>query len=236
MTDQSTGELGFKLEGVPSFDYPTISMEGSILAHDILEHVNGLDSIGTIEDELLALGGVWFVRGQYEDIKRNHSMHSSLKHICSDIVNMGHIYCINESIRVGLGQSMAIGDYDIHETAMEIIDTARPMLIEELEGSEYTSARLEHYLNAAYHLMCQGWEKAEERFKGAELYANTIFWRIAEAIDDAIINSSYDFEIIEGAQIKLEWCFESGDVTASALTFYEIAGYKSYEEYEEAYN
>jgi hypothetical protein len=36
-------------------------------AHDIIEHINGWWNIGTVEDELEALGAAWYCRGQWQD-------------------------------------------------------------------------------------------------------------------------------------------------------------------------
>ncbi len=231
--DNTTGEVGFKAEGVPTIDSPMVALEGNLIAHDILEHLNGLESIGTISDELLALGGVWFVRGQHADITRKPTIHSPLEHLSAELVDMGVIYCRNESIKVTRGSARIdeemCGDYDIAETALELIDLVEPQIKKELMG-EYCKERLAHYLDCAFHLMCQGYEKAEERFKGCEVYANSMFWKIAEAFDNALEYC----DVMEGAQIKLEWCFQSGEVTARALEFYEIEGYATYEEYEEA--
>ncbi len=98
--DQSTGETGFKIEGVPVIDAPMVALEGLLIAHDLLEHVQGVESIGTIQDELLAEGGIWFVRGQHGDITRRPSMHTPMEHLASDVVNMGVLYLCNTDIRV----------------------------------------------------------------------------------------------------------------------------------------
>lgn len=37
--------------------------EGRLVAHDILEHVNGLDCIGSVADEIEAIGACWHIRG-----------------------------------------------------------------------------------------------------------------------------------------------------------------------------
>lgn len=36
-------------------------------AHDLIEHINGWQNIGTVEDELQALGAAWWTRGQFHN-------------------------------------------------------------------------------------------------------------------------------------------------------------------------
>lgn len=46
-----------------------VATSGKLVAHDLLEHPN-IAIIGSIGDELEALGGVLYMRGQFGDISR----------------------------------------------------------------------------------------------------------------------------------------------------------------------
>ena len=41
--------------------------QGNLAAHDIVEHLDGVENIGPVEDELQALAAVWYCRGQFGD-------------------------------------------------------------------------------------------------------------------------------------------------------------------------
>lgn len=227
--DQSTGETGFKIEGVPVIDAPMVALQGLLIAHDLLEHVQGVTSIGTVQDELLAEGGIWFVRGQMGDITRRPSMHTPMEHLAADVVNMGALYLCNTSIRVNTGNEQE--SYDIEETAQEFIEMCRPKIRDEMNGEPIDNDRLDHYMSCVYHLMCQGYELASKRFNDNSCFANTMFWRIAEAFDNAIKH----MEMYEGAWLTLNYCLESGEVSVIEAELWELEGCDSAEEYEEMY-
>jgi hypothetical protein len=59
----TTGETGFSVAGASVADDYMAATNGALMAHDLLEHLNGFDEIGGIGDELEALGAAWYVRG-----------------------------------------------------------------------------------------------------------------------------------------------------------------------------
>lgn len=60
--EDNDGMIGWMLCGInPDADL-NAAWDGRLIAHDILEHVNGPAAIGTVEDELEALGAAAFVR------------------------------------------------------------------------------------------------------------------------------------------------------------------------------
>ncbi len=62
--DEPTGNLGLIVKGSEG---PEIYSDnkGSLIAHDIVEHQNGMAAIGGIDDELEAIGALWQVRGRH---------------------------------------------------------------------------------------------------------------------------------------------------------------------------
>jgi hypothetical protein len=61
-TADHNGQRGFILEGGDD-ERLDASTDGQLLAHDILEHMNGSASIGSTADELFAFGAICFIRG-----------------------------------------------------------------------------------------------------------------------------------------------------------------------------
>ncbi|MGE3645673.1 MAG: hypothetical protein AB7F96_17655 [Beijerinckiaceae bacterium] len=62
VSDEYNSKPGLGLEGSTAYDGFMACRDGSTIAHDLVEHVNGHKAIGPIADELQALGAVWFVR------------------------------------------------------------------------------------------------------------------------------------------------------------------------------
>lgn len=66
ITDDVTGELGFNIKGnnLSNDGQYFVSGDGLLIAHDIIEHQQGIDKIGvTLEDEIIAFGGIIYTRG-----------------------------------------------------------------------------------------------------------------------------------------------------------------------------
>lgn len=83
-------QIGRVLKELHRFeDSPFIDINGIGIAHDIVEHVNGVSNIGSIEDELQALAGIWLTRGQFDDMMRpNESIYHPSYHIASEMLNL----------------------------------------------------------------------------------------------------------------------------------------------------
>ncbi len=63
--DDNMGDNGFILKGMPSNEYGDFAaaFDGLVVAHDVMEHLNGPEKIGSVWDEFIALGAMWFIRG-----------------------------------------------------------------------------------------------------------------------------------------------------------------------------
>ena len=65
-TCPTSGEIGFRLKEQLINDAITLDAgTGELMAHDLIEHINGVESIGGIADELEAFGVSWAVLGSY---------------------------------------------------------------------------------------------------------------------------------------------------------------------------
>ncbi len=210
INDPHSGQLGLKIEGVPEIDYPMAASEGLLIAHDLLEHQQGLSKIGTIGDELLACGGIWYVRGQHADIRRDGigSALSTEDQMSGDVVNMGQMYVTNEQQMLHIRPPARKPACEADESIDDIIACSRYGLKSELEcsfpdGETYDIARREKYLKLAGWLMRRGYNMARRRFERCErsrYYANNMFWNIAEAVDPWCKHAEY-----EGQRFRLSY-------------------------------
>jgi hypothetical protein len=197
--DNETGELGYLIEGTPIIQYPMVANESSLIAHDLLEHVNGLGKIGSLDDELEALAGVWFIRGQHGNLRRDGggSRYTPQDNIASDVLNMARIYNNGVNFRTKVPKTKACSEDDNFN---EIIQKAKDDVCDEIDSDDINQARLDVYFNACLHYMRKGWAKVQRRFKrysSNQFYANNLFWNIEQALRD------YMQPYYEGQQLKL---------------------------------
>lgn len=202
--DWELGELGLMLDGVKQMNYPSVAMEGRLIAHDILEHQNGLHNIGSIGDELEALGGVWFIRGQYGDMIRDHpNINSSEQHLASDVMNMAMLFANDIGLNFPVPRTYCHYQDDAFEG---IIQLGRKDYRSEWQCSnEDNPPAISEYFDACLHYMRNGHRKAERRF-GNGMWANNLFWNIAEAVDPYAKHTEY-----EGQRFRLG--YDSNQVT-----------------------
>jgi len=193
--DYSLGEIGLMIDGVRMMDYPSVAMEGRLIAHDILEHQNGLHNIGSIGDELEALGGVWYVRGQHGDITRDYNVNTPSQHIAADISNMAMMFVDGVGLNHPIPRTYS-HDYD--EDFRDIINLARHDYLRELQDRDISdyNQQIPEYFDACLHCMRSGFNKAARRF--ANIDANGLFWEIAKTVDPHAKHIEY-----EGQQFRL---------------------------------
>lgn len=217
--DEEYGGLGFRIEGSKKIAGAyNMATEGLLIAHDILEH-SKIEDIGTIGDELKALGGVWFVRGQLSDMRRDGigSMYTPHQNVASDVVNMGRSIVLGHTKyyakvpRVQPNKCIVINDL------LDIIAEARKDLPGELEVEEYTKAALDKYLDDTLKFMVYGYNKAKERYRriGGRYRANKLFWDITEEVDTALKQAEY-----EGQRFKLKINYSKCEATCEELYEY----------------
>jgi len=190
--EDSEGMLGLNVVGMPMISYPMAAGEGLLIAHDILEHQNGISSIGSIGDELEALGGVWYIRGEFNDLRRDNrgSMYSPIENLASDIANMAVMYNRGVPMRVKVPNTREHEqDYDFKE----MIKIAKRTATQEIKGMDdkIDYKLYVEYFESALHLLRMGYMKAKRRFK-SQTKANIMFWNIAEAVDEILKYAEYD--------------------------------------------
>lgn len=204
--DNATGLLGLVVKGLQEIQYPMVAIEGRQIAHDIIEHQNGIQAIGSIGDELIATGACWYVRGQHDDIMRPPGIHSAYTHIASDIANMGELYIHGVPLRVPVPHTKK---HNFDEDFRDCINQASPILREMIERKHVKTAR--EYLDCCLHYMRRGACMARKRFRkyGGAYGANNMFWNIARAVDDIVNDIDY-----VGQEFKLTYSRYDANIVA----------------------
>ena len=180
--------------------------EGRTLAHDIVEHQNGLKAIGSIGDELEAMGGIWHARGRWGDMSRSNfgGMFSAEQNIGSDLMNMARLYYDDVPLRRKVPTTR---EHYQDDAFMEAIRYGKDLLRKEFDGDIPADPE---YWDACLHFMRTGYMKAVKRF-GDQAFSNSMFWNIAQAIDETV-----RFEHLQGYErFRLEY-------TANDVRFWEV--------------
>lgn len=178
--DEMIGELGFKLikNGMPNNGEEFIGGQGLIIAHDIIEHQQGLEKIGTLEDELIACGGVIFVRVNTGNL--GNPFHSGEASVTYDISRMYSYF--NDRTYFSGEKYYPKRIIEEWEWAVDEVIKASKKQIREDDEFDGDFKRLNTYLQWTKHLLRYGAYKAELRF-GCSFDAYNMFKRIQDAVD-----------------------------------------------------
>lgn len=185
--DPVTGDIGLVLRGTClGDDMPQIDLEGTAIAHDLLEHQNGLDKIGTIIDELQALGGVLFVRGHSGVLNPRRPQYRSVE----DNIGSGDLSMMFERIACGvetIGTVPVTHVCDADDMINACIEYFNPNEALNQSGNDEDQKRwireqVQPYKDACLSFMRIGWRKARKRWGDDHWRANRQFWAIADAV------------------------------------------------------
>lgn len=170
-------------------------VKGLGLAHDLLEHQNGFEGMGTVEDELEALGASLFVRGSFRSTARDGG-----RCIFEAVAwNIEHMWAIRPGLRSCTYRGAKLGAECVN-VALEIAK----------EKFVYID---EAFWQTAWHYMVRGYDKAVRRFgKHNQALVNEQFFNLIEAIDERIEGG-----VEEGDQFRLAWGLEY-------FQFYKVQG------------
>jgi hypothetical protein len=170
---------------------------GLQLAHDIIEHQQGHQKIGSIGDEMVALGGICYTRGQWGDISRDGSgaAYSVEENIASDLHGMmANLYFENGvPFRQKLVKSR---DEDPSGFVDAVIECARENWSDRYERWELmddvpNQEQIDTYLEDCRTFMLHGSKLAARRF-GSGILANDMFWEIQNKTDNLIKSIEYE--------------------------------------------
>jgi len=201
-TDEMTGELGYGVKGLDTSDDRINSTYDPVLiAHDLIEHVNGVKNIGSIEDELQALGAVWYVRGQWGDLRRDNvgSAYTPYESLAFDVARMFRDWYQGDMEHIS---SPVTQPHDFDDDFKAILNIAESTYKDEFNEEDITPELHEHwpqYRWSALAHMRKGARKAARKY-GTALVANSMFWDIASALEPYLKSVDY-----EGQQLKLRY-------------------------------
>ncbi len=214
-TDSMTGTLGLGISTMPRNDETNASVDGLLIAHDIIEHVNGAKHIGSIDDELEAMGALWYTRGQWGDLRRDGrgSRFTPTESVASDLTRMFRDYFHG----VTLNKATVTKPTDLDDDFIEIIARATEDYASEVDEEEHEE-QAKVYNNVCLSRMRMGYRKAKNKYeKHGRHAANNLFWAIAECMEKPVKHISH-----EGQQFKLNYGFDSnGDAYAHCDEMYE---------------
>jgi hypothetical protein len=198
--DAETGEVGLGLPGMSRKEGANAATNGTLIAHDLLEHINGPREIGTIDDELEALGALWFVRGQFGILRHDNlgSRYSVNENIASDIVRMYRDYFYGAYVNMSRVRTMPC-DHDLDFA--DILEHARVDIPQELDTGEKVDTRdIGAYLKVCLSRMRIGYRKAARKYKGEAHFINTLFWAVSDAVDPCTkhCEEGMQFELVYG--------------------------------------
>jgi hypothetical protein len=208
----STGELGFKIRGMKSTNGMFVGSSGLVVAHDIVEHVNGLEAIGTIGDELMALGGIWRCRGQWGDIVRGTvgTTLSPEQHVAGELPELYHLYRSGVPLREEI-PVIKNEDEEDRELFERIVETAKPMVRGNWDD-DWDHKSWVAFCEAAVPLMMKGAIKFTNRWED-DLMGNSQFWSIHYEVQTVIDN----VELHEGQIWKLGYGQGQAKITGRVL-------------------
>lgn len=219
--DENTGEVGLALADMRITHETNAATEGLLIAHDVVEHVNGADAIGSIDDELEALGAIWYVRGQYSDLRRDGvgSAYTVHENIAADITRMFADFFHGAHVDLS---PMRTHPTDADDDFREIINLALADMRNEVRDAgtpeQELAEREAEYIAVCLPRMRRGYRKARNKYdRYGRFAANSLFWAIAGAVDRALKHH----ELFEGQEFTLHYDVREG--TATVEEFYGFA-------------
>lgn len=193
--------------------YPTFTAE--VFAHDMIEHINGVDAIGTVEDELEALGVVLWIRGLAGELDKGiHNRYENIAHDLDSLFEVTSLCPDNEDF----GKTMRLIERPDEETQVDDeIDQAILAFNDESEGKEEFSEIARAYMEL-------GAVKAKRKY-GHWNTAWALFDNAKSAFEEVKERLFDEFEAYKGAEFTVR--VTPGEFEVSGAIFDEL------EEFEE---
>lgn len=177
--DQPTGSLGLIFKGCEG-DTIFSDTAGGLLAHDLIEHQNGVHNIGCPEDELQAMGGLWHTRGRHGTMNDSgYNIWSPYQHVGFELCTIAEQTDYQEHPRRWWpgDRRYDTQPHEHDEDFREIIDFAR----QKIDGYDLEGFPIEAFFTDALHLMRIGFNKAKRRF-GMGYESNNLYLDVRGAV------------------------------------------------------
>ena len=196
MEDFKSGELSMFLVGT-NFEDMDGSYDSSLVAHDIMEHVNGLGEIGGVIDEVKAIGAAYFTR--YET-----GYNVTLEGMKGDLLDVS---------RYTNYAFTPIVDNRLLEDAEEIgiKELADSVTLDDVESNKEHGdiENAQSYINNLVYWLMAGYQAAQSLYV-CNHFAVDVFKEIERTITECRNNNEYgEFEGLE-FDLRIDW--DSGEV------------------------
>lgn len=151
---------------------------GELAAHDLIEHLNGIEKIGPVEDELQAIAASWYCRAQFGD-------RITFEGLASDIAN-NLTYCEHRDLKEApIDLEKFAKKWDCEYKQFEIlVAEAR-----EKPWNEISEQTNRNYTRALGWL-CEGYRRTEERYPDAAAM-NGLFHAVKDYFDNRLKDFIY---------------------------------------------
>lgn len=220
--DEATGTVGLlHAGGMPDVvdGESTAAYIGGLVAHDIVEHCNGVENIGSVEDEVLALGAVWFTR---VDTGHYHGYQSPKKWLSYDCGRMLELSWFGDDV-LYIGPNVSTGcDSTDSELLRVAVEGARSWLgeLEHHDGDGPTWVDVLWHTRKLYRGLKAGYKAASERW--GDCYKALAMWQAVEAAADPVLKQYADDAYV-GLPVTLEYSTENGtaNMYANEEAYYE---------------
>lgn len=231
-SDEYDSKPGLIIKGTRQYEGMMAARDGLLIAHDLIEHQNGVANIGRVWDELEALGAIWYCRGQWGNMMVDRpSMYSPEQNIASDVARMFGDFSFDPCYGPG-GLKAGARAHDHDDAFMAIVEHARTDIPKEHndmgrgdEGEDENGwnadlhALCKDYLILSLHRMRIGFRKAYRKYEGkngGRFKAGNMMQHIKDAVDEAVKYVEY-----EGQEFVLT--YSANDATCRE--YYQPEGY-----------
>lgn len=209
---QVSGEMGLVPAGMVIHEDFLASQVAFTIAHDVIEHPNGMENIGGVGDELEATGCIWYTRGQHHDMQRpDISIYSPQQALGHEIEsNFRHWFSRGCEFDMPVPRSKpGIYDSDLICILKEGVKIIRSEYESEDDEDRPTTKDIAIFISAAKHFMRSGIEKQQARFPLHQFQANNEFWNVEIAVAPFVkslshVGQTFDLRWEEGEAIMVE--------------------------------
>jgi hypothetical protein len=211
--DEFTSDLGFNLLDTPEFEGRFVCLDGTVIAHDIVEHCHGADRLESINDELEALGAIWHSRGRWGDI--GNMVLSSEETLGNEIYDLFR-KSLDENEEVTSTKRRLLR-CDAREAFVPILREARKIFRE--CSPFYERQEFNSFEKAALSRLCAGFNHMNRRFpsnKYNQFASHSLFFSIKQAVAEAVREISYP-----GQEFRLFYSLSESRVYPLKEDFYD---------------
>jgi hypothetical protein len=184
--DEYDSRPGLAIKGVRrADDFMAERVDGTLIAHDVLEHVNGIENIGFVWDELEALGAIWEVRGRHGDLQ-SKSIHTPHVNLASDVTRMFGDWRNEDGAPFLAPTRRCVYDDDFTDI-LNIAATGIPK-----EHEDIPHGLIGCYLTVCRDRMRTGFRKARNRYRGGYSTGYDMFSHIRQAVARVIPEIAFE--------------------------------------------